>query len=48
MLGNFFLMCSARSEFFFDPRDVEKNSAVRTSPALFDFAHNATRNVVAR
>ena len=34
--------------FFLDPRDVEKDSAVGTAPALFDFAHNATRNVVAR
>ena len=35
-------------KFFFDPRDVEINAAVRTSPALFDFAHDAARDVIAR
>ena len=32
--------------FLFDPRDIEKHAAMRTSPALFDLAHDATRHVI--
>ena len=34
-------------KFLLDPRDVEINAAVRTSPSLFDFAHDAARDVIA-
>ena len=33
---------------FFNPRDVEEDATVRTSPALLDLANDATRNVIAR
>src|SRR5438094_9118163 len=34
--------------FLFNPRDIEKHTAVRTSPALFDLTHDATRDVITR
>ena len=34
--------------FFLDPGDIEKNAAMRTPPALFDFTYDATRNVITR
>ena len=33
-------------KFLFDPRNVEVNAAMRTSPALFDFAYDAARDVI--
>src|SRR5947199_4872014 len=35
-------------DFFFDPGDVEENTAVRTSPAFLDFAHDATCDMISR
>jgi len=35
-------------KFFLNPRYVEEDATVRTSPALFDFANDTTRNVIAR
>src|SRR5207244_10003723 len=34
--------------FLFDPRNIEINAAVRTSPALFDLSHDAARHVITR
>ena len=31
---------------FLDPRDVEINATVRRPPPLFNFAHDATRDVI--
>ena len=35
-------------KLFFDPRDIEIHTAVRSPPALLDLAHDAARDVVAR
>ena len=35
-------------DFFFDPGDVEENTAVRTSPAFLDFADDATCDMISR
>src|SRR5262245_1315303 len=35
-------------DFFFDPGDVEENTAVWASPAFLDLAHDATCDVISR
>ena len=49
MLGSLLLNVLGRiGQALFDPGDVEKHAAVRAAAALFDFAHDAAGDVIAR
>ena len=48
MLGSFRMMCSrALGSLLLDPRDIEKDAAVRTAPPLAHLAHDAAGHVIA-